>query len=74
MFGSCKSLLLQIKVGQYFNPGETLNFNGFEVVVKNSEQLPHFAVSTISVSSLLHLFIPKLLSYLCSFKLVDCKF
>ncbi|XP_050687645.1 receptor-type tyrosine-protein phosphatase T-like isoform X2 [Eriocheir sinensis] len=37
------------KVGEYYTPGQTLNFSGFEVVVDNQEHLPHFTVSSISV-------------------------
>ncbi|XP_050709134.1 tyrosine-protein phosphatase non-receptor type 18-like [Eriocheir sinensis] len=38
------------KVGEYYTPGQTLNFSGLEVVVDNQEHLPHFTVSSISVS------------------------
>ncbi|KAG0716195.1 Receptor-type tyrosine-protein phosphatase gamma [Chionoecetes opilio] len=37
------------KVGEYFNSGQTLNFDGFEVVVDSTEQLPHFTVSSLVV-------------------------
>ncbi|XP_063863500.1 uncharacterized protein LOC135102341 isoform X3 [Scylla paramamosain] len=37
------------KVGEYFIPGQTLNFDGFEVVVNNTEEQSHFTLSSLLV-------------------------
>ncbi|XP_069185018.1 receptor-type tyrosine-protein phosphatase T isoform X2 [Procambarus clarkii] len=39
------------KVGEYLNPGATLDFDGYLVSVLHREQFPHFNVSSVQVST-----------------------
>lgn len=55
LFALCNNLifaLLQKKVGEYFKPEETLDFDGYLVSVTSRISLPFCTLSTLEVSGM----------------------